>query len=467
MKNRQRRRWAFYIAMIGTVAVMAVIGLTATSYSRRPLTRVPSDADGSVSLGAAAASWLLLGAAVGAGAAAVVVSLLLRRKKERTPSPARSEPEPAVERLSAEYKPTVEQLSAELLLMSSPEAVAAAVERTVRRWLPCEVVEFRTEPAPEPDEEYALNVQESGRRPIVARRSELYLDVLWNGVLLGQLHLAGKPGGGLFTSEDVDLLRTIANLAALAMAHAQSYAELEQRRREQAAAWHNERAALVETVAAEIAHEVRYPINFFRSIFARKKHRLDDEEIEIGCEEVERLERLVSGLRKVVHGRIERRHARIDDLAAKVEMLLRDQLGARRLVIETSGPLTVHCDPDQVTQILVNLVSNAIDAAGEHGEVGICWSGGSARGTLTVWDTGPGFSCQPGQLFAPWFTTKKRGTGLGLAIAHRSVRAHGWTIDPVRRDGVTRFVITIPRGDVSDSPPSYPPQAEEPAAEAG
>ncbi|MEZ4301006.1 MAG: HAMP domain-containing sensor histidine kinase [Polyangiaceae bacterium] len=419
---------------------------------------------GGVVVGATLLSWLgsvpfraaLLGATAGAAVAAILVTLVLN-VGDRSLFPAR-----------AEYKPTVEQLSAELLLMSSPEAVAAAVERTVRRWLPCDVVEFRTEPAAEVDEEYALGIHESGRRSIVTRRSEVYLDVMWNGVLLGQLHLAGKPGGALFTSEDVDLLRTIANLAALAMAHARSYAELEQRRREQAAAWHNERSALIETVASEIAHEVRYPINFFRSIFARKKDRLDAEEIDIGCEEVERLERLVSGLRKVVGTRIERRSARVDDLAGKVEMLLRDQLGRRRLIIETSGPLTLRCDPDQVMQILVNLVSNAIDAAGEHGEVGICWSAQGARSTLTVWDTGAGFSCEPGQLFAPWFTTKTRGTGLGLAIAHRIVRAHGWSIDPERRDGVTRFVITIPKVDVSDSPPSFPPRkVEEPTAEAG
>jgi signal transduction histidine kinase len=314
---------------------------------------------------------------------------------------------------------------------------------------------------------YVHTDQKSGRRSIVARKSEIYLDVMFNGQVLGQLHLGGKPGGALFTSEDVDLLRTIANLAALALAHARSYSELEQRRREQAAAWHNERVALVETVAAEIAHEVRYPINFFRSIFSRKKDRLDEEEIDIGCEEVERLERLVSGLRKVVSTRIERRSARVDDLAIKAEMLLRDQLGPRRIVIETSGPLTLRCDPDQVTQILVNLVSNAIDAAGEHGEVGVCWSATASRSTLCVWDTGPGFSCEPGRLFAPWYTTKPRGTGLGLAIAHRIVRAHGWTIDPERRDGVTRFVITIPRADVSDTPPALPPETVDSTAEAG
>lgn len=420
---------------------------------------------GGVVLGAVVASWItgvpfpgaLFGAAAGACAAPVLVSLILK-VGDRSLFPAR-----------AEYKPTVGQLSAELLVLSSPADVAAAIERTVRRWLPCEVVEFLTEAAPEPDEEdVTYTEQKSGRRLIVARKSELYLDVMFGGVLLGQLHLAGKPGGALFTSEDVDLLRTIANLAALALAHARSYQELELRRREQAHAWHNERAALVETVAAEIAHEVRYPINFFRSIFARKKLRLDEEEIDIGCEEVERLERLVSGLRKVVSTRIDRRCADVEDLAAKAEMLLRDQLGARRIVIEASGPKTLRCDPDQVTQILVNLVSNAIDAAGAGGEVGVCWSGnGSRGGILTVWDTGAGFSVEPGRLFAPWFTTKPRGTGLGLAIAHRIVRAHGWTIDPERRDGITRFVITIPRADILESPPSLPPEAEEPTAEAG
>jgi len=435
--------------------------------TRRVLPRLPTriglavaGAIGGVVLGAILVSWFadvpfrgaVLGAFAGACVAAVLVSFVLN-VGDRSLFPAR-----------AEYKPTVEQLSAELVVLSSPEGVAAAIERTVRRWLPCEVVEFRTEPGEE--QEVAYGEEKSGKRPIVARKSELYLDVMFDGVLLGQLHLGGKPGGALFTSEDVDLLRTIANLAALALAHAQSYAELELRRREQAAAWHNERVALVETVAAEIAHEVRYPINFFRSIFSRKKDRLDEEEMDIGCEEVERLERLVSGLRKVVSTRIERRSARVDDLATKAEMLLRDQLGRRRLVIETSGPLALRCDPDQVTQILVNLVSNAVDAAGAQGEVGVCWSGGGAKGTLIVWDTGPGFACDPAKLFAPWFTTKPRGTGLGLAIAHRIVRAHGWSLDPERRDGVTRFVITIPRTDVMDSPPSVPPETLE-SAEAG
>ena len=86
---------------------------------------------------------------------------------------------------------------------------------------------------------------------------------------LGRLRVGKKRGGALFTSEDLDLLKTIANQGALALAHAIAYAELERRRKQQAAAWRDEREALVETLSAEIAHEVRYPINFFRSIFQR------------------------------------------------------------------------------------------------------------------------------------------------------------------------------------------------------
>jgi signal transduction histidine kinase len=284
--------------------------------------------------------------------------------------------------------------------------------------------------------------------------SELHLDVLFHGRPLAVLSVGKKRGGALFTSEDVDLLRTIANQAALALAHAYSYAELELRRRQQAAAWRGEREALIETVAAEIAHEVRYPINYFRSLFRRGQGslRLDAEDVDIGCDEVERLERLVSGLRRVATHRLERRRVTVDELVVKAERLLKDQLGTRALVLDVAAGGVLRCDLDQVTQVLVNLVSNALDAAGDEGQVGVSWASTPAGGVLTVWDTGPGFEGDPSRVFAPWYTTKPRGTGLGLAITHRIVRAHGWSIEPERREGRTLFVIEIPASDVALHP---------------
>jgi signal transduction histidine kinase len=278
----------------------------------------------------------------------------------------------------------------------------------------------------------------------------LTLPVLFRGTRLGTLRLGPKPGGALFTTEDVDLLKTIVNQGALAMAHALAYAELEKRRQQQAAAFRDEREALVETLSAEIAHEVRYPINFFRSIFQRAStaRRLDDEDIEIGCEEVERLERLVSGLRRMAVQHVERRVVPLPELCARAEVLLRDRVGPRPIHIALGDVEAIRCDVDKVTQVLVNLLANALDATGGRGEVGISWHRTGDGGELAVWDTGPGYSGDGSQLFAPWYTTKPRGSGLGLAITSRLVSAHGWTIEPARGGGKTTFVVAIPLADI-------------------
>ena len=329
----------------------------------------------------------LIAAGVGAIASAAMV-FSVSRLVERRFFPA-----------AAEYKPTIEQLSEELTATTDPREVGLAVERTVRRWLPCERVEFRAGGKPAPAD----------------TRVERAIPATFGGEQLGWLIVEKKRGGALFTTDDVDLLETIANQAALALAHGLSYAELEQRRQHQAAAWQTERIALVETVAAEIAHEVRYPINFFRAVFRRDKKSasLDEEEIDIGCEEVDRLERLVSGLRRIVGHRIERRAVAVADSAARVEMLLRDSLSGRILDVHIPSGATVRCDLDQATQVLVNLVANAIDATDGRGHISVHWNQTDRYAELIVWDDGPGFDVDASQLFAPWFTTKPAAPASG------------------------------------------------------
>ncbi len=393
-----------------------------------------------VGLGAAVATslgvpfrWALVGASLGALISAPLV-YFVTRAVERRFFPA-----------ATEYKPTIEQLSEELTSITDPNEVALAVERTVRRWLPCERVAFVAADEQSLEGAVQARIPENGED-----RDELSIPASFGGRRLGWLSVGRKRGGALFTSDDVDLLGTIVNQAGLALAHAHSYAELERRRQQQAAAWQTERLALVETVAAEIAHEVRYPINFFRSVFRRDAANatLDAEEIDIGCEEVDRLERLVSGLRRMVGHRIDRRAVSVADLAARAEMLLRDSLSGRNLEVAIPLDAGLRCDTDQVTQVLVNLVANAIDAGGPRGRVGVSWIADDEGAELVVWDDGPGFETDPSQLFSAWFTTKPRGTGLGLAITQRIVRAHGWGIDAVRVEGRTRFVVTIPMSDV-------------------
>jgi len=332
----------------------------------------------------------------------------------------------------------VERLMDLLAQASSREDVTEVVERTVRSALRCDHVSFRA--WPHNDEDPEPDAGASG--PTLSVRCMLH------GQPVALLRVRAAPDTE-FTWHEVDLLRTLANHAALALAYLERMTVLDRRRREQADAWENERAAVIEALAAEIAHEVRYPINFFRSVFTQERPAaLEPEEVDIGCEEVERLERLVTGLRRVAVRHLERKDVPIVDLVARAERLLRDRLDGRTFDVTVPPSVRVRCDPDQVTQVLVNLMSNAVSATKSGAAIGIDWSITDAGAHLVVWDCGEGFVCPPAIIFTPWFTTKSTGTGLGLAITHRIVRAHGWSVDASREDRRTRFLVFIPSSDI-------------------
>jgi signal transduction histidine kinase len=412
-----------------------------------------------IAAGAALAAWMgatfshALAGAAGGGIAAAVLVVLALRVSDFT-----------LFRSRAEYKPTIEKLGEELTTLTSAAEVSHAIESTVRRWLPCEFIQLTLAPsepqspfvdpaagtngAVEPDPE--SGPADRANEPPRDSSSELRMEVSFAGKALGWLDVGAKRGGALFTSDDMDLLRAIANHGGLALAHAHAYQELEDRRRAQAQAWRGEREALVETVAAEMAHEIRYPINYFRTLFERSASgaKLGTEDIEVGREEVDRLERLVSGLKRMAAHRIERSPTAVSELCTRVEALLRDSLGKRPIELDIGNHATLRCDPDKMTQVLVNLLSNGIEACGPNGRIGVEWAATQQGGELRVWDDGPGFVGEASRLFAPWYTTKPRGTGLGLAITHRLVRAHGWNVAGGRRDSRTVFTVSVRQEDI-------------------
>ncbi|HEX6273572.1 MAG TPA: ATP-binding protein, partial [Polyangiaceae bacterium] len=416
--------------------------------------------------GTALATWMgavfihaLAGAAGGGVAAAILVVLSLRISDF------------TLFRSRAEYKPTIDKLGEELTTLTSATEVTHAIESTVRRWLPCDYIKLTLAPRvpaqlagqgdsePPPEASPESGEAERDNEPPRDSSSELRMPVTFAGKALGWLDVGAKRGGALFTSDDMDLLRAIANHGGLALAHAHAYQELEDRRQAQAQAWRGEREALVETVAAEMAHEIRYPINYFRTLFERSAQgaKLEAEDIEVGREEVDRLERLVSGLKRMAAHRIERSPTSVADLCNRVEALLRDSLGKRPIELDIGKHATLRCDSDKMTQVLVNLLSNGLEACGPNGRIGVDWVLTQQGGELRVWDDGPGFVGEASRLFAPWYTTKPRGTGLGLAITHRLVRSHGWNVSGARRDSRTVFTVSVRYEDiVRDSAPPKP-----------
>jgi PAS domain S-box-containing protein len=105
------------------------------------------------------------------------------------------------------------------------------------------------------------------------------------------------------------------------------------------------------------------------------------------------------------------------------------QLEKRLPVCIQPGPaVTIAADGDQLDQLLINLVSNAVDAASETGgAVEVSWERHADVLVLSVLDEGPGLP-STANLFTPFFTTKRNGTGIGLVLSRQIAEAHGGSL---------------------------------------
>jgi two-component system, NtrC family, sensor kinase len=302
----------------------------------------------------------------------------------------------------------------------------------------------------------------------ICRRNgwELCIPLTVGRAIIGFIGLGRKRNLDAFYSEDLELLQTLAAEASVALENARLYEEL---KRSQDIIRRADRLSALGTLAAGIAHEVRNPLVSIQTFFQLAPERLHDEEffttfLGMAAGEVKRISDLITELLSFARSPTRSLGpVNLNEVAERVATLLEPEARNHKLTLSrTLSPNLplVHADGDQIKQVLINLILNAIQATEPGGEVFVISRlaelPAGAFGQLEIRDTGVGIRRDRlDDIFNPFFTTKDKGTGLGLAIAHQIIAEHGGSIVVESEEGQgTRFLVSLP-AYAEDTVPSH------------
>jgi signal transduction histidine kinase len=217
--------------------------------------------------------------------------------------------------------------------------------------------------------------------------------------------------------------------------------------------------AFVGELAAEIAHEVRTPLAVMRASAQLLGRSLDPtseqrELVGLMVAEADRLERVVAGLLELARPHepaVEK--TRLADVLGRAAEFVQTQADAKGITLRcelSPEQPAVLCDPDQIYQVTLNLLMNALQSL-ERGGTIVLRTLPLATGRLgfEVSDDGPGIPAEiRDRIFLPFVTGREGGTGLGLALVDRMVRANRGSVDveSAKGNGAT-FCVTLPAAE--------------------
>ena len=271
--------------------------------------------------------------------------------------------------------------------------------------------------------------------------AEVSIPLISKGQLIGMINLGYKFTKDIYSHEDIELLSTLANQTAIAVENARLYEDL---KRSKSYIRRADRLASLGTLTAGLAHEIRNPLVAIKTLTQLLPERLDDEEfrnqfLKIASGEVDRISSLVNEL--LDFARPSDPKWGLEDINTVLDgmILLISTETKKKLISITKNYASnlppVQIDREQIKQVFLNILLNAIDATSEKGEITVrtrsfMKPGGDPFVQIEFTDTGCGI---PGEyledIFNPFFTTKTTGSGLGLSISSQIVQDHKGYID--------------------------------------
>lgn len=230
---------------------------------------------------------------------------------------------------------------------------------------------------------------------------------------------------------------------------------IEQRQQREREVMRADQLAMVGQVAAGFAHEIRNPLTAVKMLVQASQQAgrppLAGQDLDVIEHEIRRMERSLQRFLDFARPpRPERRPIDIRLVLGRVLTLLQtraDRQSVSFLYQRPELPVIVDADEDQIQQLILNLVMNALDAMPSSGEIA-CTLARAEEGLvqLRVADTGPGIppDLLP-RLFEPFMSTKETGIGLGLPVSMRIAENHGGTLTAQnRREGGACFTVCLP-----------------------
>ena len=295
--------------------------------------------------------------------------------------------------------------------------------------------------------------------------SEVCLPLVNKTRLIGFVNLGHKPCLGFYSHDELNLLRSLADNAAIALENAILHEEW---KHTQLLLRRADRLRSLEAIAGGFAHEVRNPLTSISTFIQLVPSRRDDPyfmdsfSVQV-VDDLARIERLIAeildyarymkpkfsaeSLNNIVTSCLQFIEVKADKLRISIEKQLADDIPAMLV------------DRQQIKQVIMNLAMNAIDAMAKSGGRLTVMSRRVVRLDKSAWvqvevaDTGCGITPEDlPHIFDPFFTTKHEstehvGTGLGLSIVHQIIQEHGGTVEARSTVGKgTSFLITLPEG---------------------